>query len=52
MDTASKSEGTSEEAKCLEAFSAFDRNSLSKIDANELWIVLEIMGFKATEKEI
>ena len=33
-----------EEAKCFEAFSAFDKDSSGKIDANELRIVLEMMG--------
>jgi len=33
-----------EEAKCLEAFSAFDKDSSGYIDANELRIVLEMMG--------
>ena len=33
-----------EEAKCWEAFSAFDKDSSGKIDANELRIVLEMMG--------
>ena len=33
-----------EEAKCYEAFSAFDKDSSGYIDANELRIVLEMMG--------
>ena len=33
-----------EQAKCWEAFSAFDKDSSGKIDANELRIVLEMMG--------
>ena len=33
-----------EEAKCWEAFSAFDKDSSGYIDANELRIVLEMMG--------
>ena len=33
-----------EDAKCYEAFSAFDKDSSGKIDANELRIVLEMMG--------
>ena len=33
-----------EEAKCWEAFSAFDKDSSGFIDANELRIVLEMMG--------
>ena len=33
-----------EEAKCWEAFSAFDKDSSKYIDANELRIVLEMMG--------
>ena len=41
-----------EEAKCFEAFSAFDKDSSGYIDANELRIVLEMMGQKTTEEEI
>ena len=41
-----------EEAKCWEAFSAFDKDSSGEIDANELRIVLEMMGQKTTEEEI
>ena len=41
-----------EEAKCFEAFSAFDKDSSGFIDANELRIVLEMMGQKTTEEEI
>ena len=41
-----------EEAKCWEAFSAFDKDSSGFIDANELRIVLEMMGQKTTEEEI
>ena len=41
-----------EEAKCYEAFSAFDKDSSGYIDANELRIVLEMMGQKTTEEEI
>ena len=33
-----------EEAKCWEAFSAFDKDNSNYIDANELRIVLEMMG--------
>ena len=33
-----------EDAKCHEAFSAFDKDSSGFIDANELRIVLEMMG--------
>ena len=33
-----------EKQKCLEAFSAFDKDSSGYIDANELRIVLEMMG--------
>ena len=33
-----------EEQKCWEAFSAFDKDSSGYIDANELRIVLEMMG--------
>ena len=40
-----------EEAKCFEAFSAFDKDSSGKIDANELRIVLEMMGQKTAEEE-
>ena len=36
-----------EEAKCWEAFSAFDKDSSGYIDANELRIVLEMMGQEA-----
>ena len=41
-----------EEQKCWEAFSAFDKDSSGFIDANELRIVLEMMGQKTTEEEI
>ena len=41
-----------EEAKCFEAFSAFDKDGSGEIDANELRIVLEMMGQKTTEEEI
>ena len=41
-----------EEAKCWEAFSAFDKDSSGYIDANELRIVLEMMGQKTTEEDI
>ena len=41
-----------EEAKCWEAFSAFNKDSSGYIDANELRIVLEMMGQKTTEEEI
>ena len=41
-----------EDAKCYEAFSAFDKDSSGKIDASELRIVLEMMGQKTTEEEI
>lgn len=41
-----------EVAKCWKAFSAFDKDSSGKIDANELRIVLEMMGQKTTEEEI
>ena len=41
-----------EQAKCWEAFSAFDKDSSGYIDANELRIVLEMMGQKTTEEEI
>ena len=33
-----------EESKCWEAFTAFDKDSSGFIDANELRIVLEMMG--------
>ena len=53
-DSEEEQEGltTEEEAKCWEAFSAFDKDSSGKIDANELRIVLEMMGQKTTEEEI
>ena len=41
-----------EEQKCWEAFSAFDKDSSGFIDANELRIVLEMMGQKTSEEEI
>ena len=41
-----------EESKCGEAFSAFDKDASGYIDANELRIVLEMMGQKTTEEEI
>ena len=41
-----------EDAKCWEAFTAFDKDSSGYIDANELKIVLEMMGQKTTEEEI
>ena len=41
-----------EEAKCWEAFSAFDKDNSGYIDATELRIVLEMMGQKTTEEEI
>ena len=41
-----------EEGKCWEAFSAFDKDGSGYIDANELRIVLEMMGQKTTEEEI
>jgi Ca2+-binding EF-hand superfamily protein len=45
-DDAEAEEGLTkeEEAKCWEAFSAFDKDSSGFIDANELRIVLEMMG--------
>ena len=45
-DEAEAEEGLTkeEEAKCWEAFSAFDKDSSGYIDANELRIVLEMMG--------
>ena len=33
-----------EERKCEEAFTAFDKDNSGNIDANELRIVLEMMG--------
>ena len=33
-----------EESKCKEAFAAFDKENTGIIDANELRIVLEMMG--------
>ena len=41
-----------EQAKCWEAFSAFDKDNSGYIDATELRIVLEMMGQKTTEEEI
>ena len=41
-----------EKDKCWEAFSAFDKDGSGFIDANELKIVLEMMGQKTTEEEI
>lgn len=41
-----------EQDKCWEAFSAFDKDGSGYIDANELKIVLEMMGQKTTEEEI
>lgn len=41
-----------EQDKCWEAFSAFDKDNSGNIDANELRIVLEMMGQKTTEEEI
>ncbi len=41
-----------EAAKCWEAFSAFDKDSSGYIDANELRIVLEMMGQKTSDDEI
>ena len=41
-----------EDAKCQEAFNAFDKDNSGYIDANELRIVLEMMGQKTTEEEI
>src|SRR6056300_1505757 len=53
-DTNNDCEGLTkeEDAKCWEAFSAFDKDSSGYIDANELRIVLEMMGQKTTEEEI
>lgn len=54
-DDENQDEGTltkEEEEKCWEAFSAFDKDSSGYIDANELRIVLEMMGQKTTEEEI
>ena len=41
-----------EEAKCWEAFSAFDKDSSGTIDAYELRIVLDMLGCRATDEEI
>ena len=41
-----------EERKCDEAFSAFDKDNSGFIDAQELRIVLEMMGQKTTDEEI
>ena len=43
---------TEEEQKCDEAFSAFDKDNSGYIDAQELHIVLEMMGQKTTDEEI
>ena len=40
-----------EETKCWEYFSVFDKDSSGYIDANELIIVLEMMGQKTTEEK-
>ena len=53
MDNREDLELTKEEQnKCWEAFSAFDKDNSGFIDANELRIVLEMMGQKTTEEEI
>ena len=41
-----------EEQKCREAFEAFDKDGSAKIDAEELRIVLEMMGRKTSEEEV
>ena len=41
-----------EEAKCFEAFTAFDKEKQGFIDIIELRIVLELMGRKMSEDEI
>ena len=41
-----------EERKCDEAFSAFDKDSSGYIDAQELRIVLEMMGQKTSDEEV
>mmetsp|Transcript_11142 Transcript_11142/g.15001 ORF Transcript_11142/g.15001 Transcript_11142/m.15001 type:complete len:87 (-) Transcript_11142:515-775(-) len=41
-----------EEKKCDEAFSAFDKDNSGYIDAQELRIVLEMMGQKTSDEEI
>ena len=41
-----------DEAKCAEAFAEFDKDRSGFIDADELRIVLEMMGQCATEDEI
>ena len=41
-----------EEAKCYEAFSAFDRQSSGMIDINELGVILEMMGAKNSDENI
>jgi Ca2+-binding EF-hand superfamily protein len=43
---------TEEEAKCWEAFSAFDKNSSGTIDAYELRIVLDMLGCRSTDEDI
>lgn len=41
-----------EEEKCKEAFEAFDKDGSQRIDAQELRIVLEMMGRKTSEEEV
>ena len=41
-----------EERKCDEAFSAFDKDNSGFIDAQELRIVLEMMGQKTSDEEV
>ena len=37
---------------CKQAFAAFDKDHSGKIDHNELRIVLEMMGYEISSKEI
>ena len=41
-----------EEAKCLQAFKAFDRTGSGFVDVVELRILLEMMGRKLSEDEV
>ena len=41
-----------EEQKCREAFEAFDKDGSAQIDAEELRVVLEMMGRKTSEEEV
>ena len=41
-----------EQAKCLRAFKAFDKDGSGYIDANELRLVFTMLGQKTTEEEL